>query len=214
MKKNPFIVDMLLPTTSYDTIYTDMDSTLVLWAFGAVNNNLLEFFRQQKEQGKKIIILTRAPNPDWVLPMAGIDPAFFDEIISVGNTPKSQFISKRSAAIFVDDKAAEREDVFNNAGILAFDPNSLWFRKMNSFPPEMRTPLSVKIERLKQELTSMQEQISGLESELKNFARITKHYFDGVQDCSVVDMNRAIGNKADLAQEILEQRQKLAEEML
>ena len=203
MDSNTFIIELLLPTDSFDTIYTDMDSTLVLWAYGAVNNNLLEFLQRQKALGKKIVVLTRAPNPDWVLPNAGIEPSFFDEIISVGNTPKSQFIPKGSAAIFVDDKIAEREDVFNNAGILAFDPNSLWFRKLGSFPPDMRTPLSVKIGRLKQELASMQEQLQGNAKTLKNFAHFVKKYFDSVQDCSVIDMNQAVSNSKE---EILQQR--------
>lgn len=206
MDSNTFIIELLLPNDTYDTIYTDMDSTLVLWAYGAVNNNLLEFLQRQKALGKKIVVLTRAPNPDWVLPNAGIDPSFFDEIISVGNTPKSQFIPKGSAAIFVDDKIAEREDVFNNAGILAFDPNSLWFRKLGSFPPEMRTPLPVKIGRLKQELAAMQEQLSS-DTELKNFSRVVRKYFDGVQDCSVIDMNSALaGNyEAMLKKKMMEQ---------
>jgi len=191
MDENIFIIDILLPADSYDIIYTDMDSTLVLWAYGAVNNNLLEFLQRQKALGKKIVVLTRAPNPDWVLPNAGIEPSFFDEIVSVGDTPKSQFIPKGTTAIFVDDKIAERDDVFNNSRILCFDPDGLWFRKLGSFPPGMRTPLETKIEKLRQELAAMQTQLSS-DTELKNFSRIVRKYFDSVQDCSVIDMNGAL----------------------
>jgi len=39
--------------------------------------------------------------------------------------------------------------------------------------------------------------------QLKNFANITKHYFDGVQDCSVIDMNAALDHSKNL---MLQQR--------
>ena len=100
----------------YDTVYFDLDETLV-WN-GKPIRELVEFLFAQKRLGKTIILITRHTN-DVVgtLSQIEVDSSVFDEIIVVApDELKSSYINRRGS-IFIDNEFPQRLDVRKNCGI-------------------------------------------------------------------------------------------------
>ncbi len=106
---------------NFDTIYVDLDDTLIL--NGRLNYQLLTVLYQNKENGKKICLLSRhAKNIAETLKEHFVSLELFDEILHIDlQKNKSDFIEKNSASIFIDDSFRERLDVKQKCNIPVFD---------------------------------------------------------------------------------------------
>ena len=108
----------------YDTVYVDLDDTLVLK--GKVNARLVAFLYQCANDRKKLVLLTRhTADVEQTLRnhrLAGI----FDEVVRVAPRPacKSQCIVGNNA-ILIDDSFSERHAVMTKLGLPTFDCSML-----------------------------------------------------------------------------------------
>lgn len=105
----------------YERVYLDLDDTLVV--NGKVNSALMALIYQWQGLGVAIVLITRhAQCPRDTLRRFRICLDLFSEIIHiVDGAPKSQFITPRCAALFIDDSYRERLDVSQVCGIPVFD---------------------------------------------------------------------------------------------
>lgn len=108
----------------YDDVYIDFDDTLTLRE--EVNVWAIAFLFQCRNQGKKIILLTRhSKDIHESLQHYQISEALFDKIIELeDNEPKSHYITSEKA-IFIDDSFRERYDVSERKRIPVFDVDGL-----------------------------------------------------------------------------------------
>ena len=109
---------------AYDKVYFDFDDTLTLR--GKVNLKAIWFLYQCRNQGKKVILLTKhsAEILDTMRNYC-IDRGLFDEIIHIApSEKKSSFIAPKFA-IFVDNAWQERNDVSRVHSIPVFDVDGL-----------------------------------------------------------------------------------------
>ncbi len=113
------LVSRYRPVVDYDTVYVDLDDTLILR--DKVNLPVVRFLYQCVNRGMRLVLLTRhAGDPAETLRrhrLAGL----FDEIIRLGpDDPKAGRI-RPGRAIFVDDSFRERKAVSERCGIATFD---------------------------------------------------------------------------------------------
>lgn len=103
----------------YDNIYVDLDDTLIV--NGRVNQYLLAFLYQAKDNGKRIILLTKHSGSALKsLQDSNIDINLFNSVISIpcwGS--KADYVETKS--IFIDDSFAERKKVHEVCGVSVYD---------------------------------------------------------------------------------------------
>jgi len=110
----------------YETVYLDLDDTLI------INNQVhlpsIKFLYQCKNQGKKIILLTKHDgNVEQTLLRYCINTNLFGKIIHVDeNEEKSDYIDPKKA-IFIDNAFKEREMVQNKYNMPVFDVDGIEF---------------------------------------------------------------------------------------
>lgn len=104
---------------SYDSIYVDLDDTLVFRA--QVNLSVIKFIFQCINRGKQVKLITRHNGHVGRTLEKYRLSGLFDEVIYVGpGTPKSAYI-KGSDALLLDDSFSERLEVATTLGIPTFD---------------------------------------------------------------------------------------------
>lgn len=104
----------------YDYIYLDFDDTVVVNQ--KVNVDLMRLLYQEKNKGKKIILLSRhSENIYTTLEKYCISKRLFENIIIIPEgKEKSDYINEEKA-IFIDDSFTERENVHIRCGLPVFD---------------------------------------------------------------------------------------------
>lgn len=109
----------------YDVIYLDFDDTLV--REGEVNKYVLILLYQAARQGKKVILLTRHEGDiNETLERNKIHRALFTQIRTLAwNEEKSDMISSRGRAIFIDNAFQERKKIKERIGIPVFDVDAI-----------------------------------------------------------------------------------------
>lgn len=108
----------------YETVYIDYDDTLVLQQ--DVCLPAIRFLYQSKNQGKKIILITRheQDHDNSVLDDLKkhyIAETIFNEIINVEDGKEKTDYINPNKAIFIDNAFAERKKVYDKYGIPVFD---------------------------------------------------------------------------------------------
>lgn len=104
----------------YDVVYLDFDDTIT--SRGSVNTDVMKFIYQVRNEGKRIILLSRHERDlRQTLAEYSIEESLFADIIVIRDkaVPKSDFITEKKA-IFIDDSYAERRDVHQYCGIPVF----------------------------------------------------------------------------------------------
>ena len=104
---------------NYDYVYIDFDDTIIV--DNAVNTDIIKFLYQARNNGKKIILLTKHKQDiKETLSKFAISTLLFDDILLLEqNQNKSGFI-KNTNSIFIDDSFAERKEVFDTLKIPVF----------------------------------------------------------------------------------------------
>ena len=104
---------------AYDNVYVDYDDTLVV--NGKVNEELISFLYQARNNGKHIFLLSRHDGSILdALEEHAISELLFEGIIVLNrNGSKGEFIKPQS--IFIDDSFSERKRVHETTGIPVFD---------------------------------------------------------------------------------------------
>lgn len=107
----------------YEQAYIDFDDCLLLGDH--VNTELVGFIFQARNQGIRVILITRhAGDLVHVLRKHRISD-IFDEVIHIKDSrPKSEFINCKKS-IFIDDSFLEREEVKRVHGIPVFSPDMI-----------------------------------------------------------------------------------------
>ena len=104
----------------YDYIYMDYDDTLTI--NGKVNPDVIRFLYQARNNGKKIILLSRHDGDlHEDMKKAVIPEELFEKIIVIDREDKKHRYIDQDKAIFIDDSFSERRDVHDNCGIPVFD---------------------------------------------------------------------------------------------
>ena len=107
----------------YQHVYIDLDDTLIIK--GRVNVLLVQYLYQCINDKKSIYLLTRHKGDvTEYLESFKIPGIIFNEIIVIGEQPKSQFI-KQKDAIFIDDSYRERINVQEVCEISAFGTDNI-----------------------------------------------------------------------------------------
>ncbi|MEH3882135.1 ATP-grasp domain-containing protein [Enterobacter roggenkampii] len=129
---NPFVhkIERRITTKAlleydYDTIYVDLDDTLILNGFVCVD--VISFLYQGLSKGKQIILITRhEKDVKKTLDDYHISEGIFSAIIHLHNgESKADYIKGKS--IFIDNYFVERRDVTLRLGIPCFDTDSVSF---------------------------------------------------------------------------------------
>ena len=109
----------------YDTIFVDLDDTLIIDGFATPQ--VLAFLYQSIKKGKKIKLITRHEfDVKETLQKSCIAVELFDEIIHLRDgTSKAEYVTKNS--IFIDNHFPERLDVSSKHAIPVFDVDTLEF---------------------------------------------------------------------------------------
>ena len=108
----------------YQTVYFDFDDTLTLR--GKVNLKAIWFLYQCKNQGKKVILLTKHEKDlQHSLKQYAICPDLFDEIIHIAPQDKKASYIRPEKAIFIDNAYQERAAVAHLHNIPVFDADGL-----------------------------------------------------------------------------------------
>ena len=104
--------NVFMPKYEYKILYIDLDDTIIIK--GKVNTDILSFLYHNKNNNKKIVLLTRNNYPKDKLNYYCISSLLFDEIVIVqASEKKSSFINKDELSLFVDDSYSERRDVYS-----------------------------------------------------------------------------------------------------
>lgn len=108
----------------YSYIYIDLDDTIIF--NNKVNTDVMKFLYQEKNMGKKIILISRhTEDIEKTLSKFAISNLLFDNIISVKeNESKAKYI-KNKDSIFIDDSFTERKVVFEKLNIPVFSLDSI-----------------------------------------------------------------------------------------
>ncbi|MCI9486860.1 MAG: ATP-grasp domain-containing protein [Lachnospiraceae bacterium] len=102
----------------YRTVYVDLDDTLILK--GQVNDLLIRYLYQCVNKGKRLVLLSRhAGDMGDYLRRFRISEELFDQIVFVGDSPKSEYVQDKRA-ILIDDSFRERKEVMRNCGFPVF----------------------------------------------------------------------------------------------
>jgi carbamoyl-phosphate synthase large subunit len=103
----------------YDTIYIDLDDTLIV--HNKVNPIIIQLIFQGISNGKKIVLITRhAGDLDLTLNKFRLNH-IFHQIIHLNSLEKKSSYIKNHSAIFIDDSFSERMDVHDHCQIMTFD---------------------------------------------------------------------------------------------
>lgn len=104
----------------YDTVYFDFDDTLIIE--GQVHLAAIKFLFQCKNQGKKVVLITRHDKDlAETFKQHAIAQNLFSEIIKIDfETEKVEFINPKGA-IFIDNAHQERKKVKEKFNIPVFD---------------------------------------------------------------------------------------------
>ena len=94
----------------YSTVYIDLDDTIIIK--GKVNTKIIQFVYHAKNNGRKIVLVTRNKKPLDVLSMYCICHDIFDSIISVRHGSKTDYMNSNKA-IYIDDSYSERRQAFS-----------------------------------------------------------------------------------------------------
>lgn len=111
----------------YNYVYIDFDDTITLR--GKVNLTTIRFLYQCRNNGKKIILLTRHEyDLDETLNYYAISKKLFDEIIHLGDIQeaKSTYIAHIDS-IFIDNAFKDRKEVKESKHIPVFDVDQIEF---------------------------------------------------------------------------------------
>lgn len=108
----------------YKAAYIDFDDTLIR-RDGTVDTDLVKFVFQCRNQGIRVVLLTRHLG-DIAESLARYRlTGIFDKVIPVpSHHSKSRFIKEKDA-IFIDDSFSERAEVSRTLGIPVFDPSAV-----------------------------------------------------------------------------------------
>ncbi|SET11374.1 ATP-grasp domain-containing protein [Prevotella sp. kh1p2] len=112
---------------NYNYVYIDFDDTITTRE--KINLNTIRFLYQCRNQGKKVILITRHEEDlNTTLGKYAISKSLFYKIIHIHSfeTPKSQSILYKDA-IFIDNAYKDREDVKNTCHIPVFDVDQVEF---------------------------------------------------------------------------------------
>jgi carbamoyl-phosphate synthase large subunit len=108
----------------YATVFVDLDDTLVLE--GLVNVELVRFLYQARNQGKRIVVVTRhAGDPVELLRSVRLSE-LPDEVVHLDReASKGLSMNVDGGAILIDDSFGERVEVARSLGIPTFDTNMI-----------------------------------------------------------------------------------------
>ena len=104
----------------YDVVYMDFDDTVT--SRGLINTDVMKFIYQARNEGKRIVLLSRHERDlHQTLVDYCIHASLFEDIIVIRDKSvrKSDFVTEKKA-IFIDDSYAERWDVHQRRGIPVF----------------------------------------------------------------------------------------------
>ncbi|MCS6918030.1 MAG: ATP-grasp domain-containing protein [Chitinophagales bacterium] len=109
---------------NYQVVYVDLDDCLL--DSEGVNVELIRFLYQARNNGKRLVLLTRHRRDVLQsLQAAAISERLFDQIVVVPEQHhKSDYIKEREA-IFIDDSFSERQRVQAACGIATFSPDAV-----------------------------------------------------------------------------------------
>lgn len=108
---------------TYRTVYVDLDDTLIFK--GEVNTCLIGYLYQCVNQKKHLVLLSRhTGDMAEYLKQFRIPAGLFDQLIFVGEEPKSAYITEKEA-ILIDDSHRERSDVMRRCQIPVFGPENV-----------------------------------------------------------------------------------------
>jgi hypothetical protein len=108
----------------YDTVYMDFDDTVIVR--GRVNLNVIRFVYQCRNQGKRVILLTRHDGDiNEALKTHALSENLFHEIIHLGQEDDKIRSMKADRALLVDNAFAERLNAVNQIGIPVFDVDTV-----------------------------------------------------------------------------------------
>lgn len=108
---------------SYQTIYVDLDDTLILR--GKVNTELTKLLYQAVNRGTKIVLVSRHASDLAATLRRHRLTGLFDEIVHIRDgKPKADYVTEKNA-IFIDDSFSEREAVARATGIPVFAPSMI-----------------------------------------------------------------------------------------
>ena len=124
MRTDRALVNRYQTDLEYSTVFVDLDDTLVL--DGRVNVDVVRFLYQARNQGKRIVVITRhAGDPLETLRAC---PARRDcptrSCTWTARRPRRR-PSTAADAILIDDSFGERKDVAERLGIPTFDTNMI-----------------------------------------------------------------------------------------
>lgn len=108
----------------YDTVYFDFDDTLVVR--GKVNLKAIWFLYQCRNQGKKVVLLTKHERVlRESMERYAISPNLFESVIQIQpDAEKADFVKPKNA-IFIDNAYKERESVRMRLGIPVYDVDEI-----------------------------------------------------------------------------------------
>ncbi len=107
----------------FSNIYCDYDDCLI--SKNKVNASLVKFLFEMRNEGKKLILLSKHEGNLISSITENKLADLFDEIIHIGLSEKKSEYIKHKDSIFIDDSFSERKDVRNNAGINVFSPDMI-----------------------------------------------------------------------------------------
>lgn len=109
----------------YDSVFVDLDDTLII--DGHVTPSVIAFLFQEKNRGKRIILITRHEHDvAETLDRVFLTVRLFDKVLHITDgRPKSAYVTYRS--IFIDNYFPERLSVSKILGIPVLDVDMLEF---------------------------------------------------------------------------------------
>ena len=108
-----------LHTVHFDTLYLDLDDTLILR--GKVNTELVQLVFHCINHGKRVVLITRHEADLQQTLKRHRLARLFDQVIHLPRSEKKSDHVSDPSAIFIDDSFAERLDVSRARGIPTFD---------------------------------------------------------------------------------------------
>jgi hypothetical protein len=108
----------------YDIVYFDFDDTLVIR--NNVNLNAIRFLYQCKNEGKRVILLTKHSNElDISMEKYSIPKTLFTSIVHLSERDKKIDYVNPDRAIFIDNSFSERFEINKKYNIPVFDIDAL-----------------------------------------------------------------------------------------
>lgn len=103
----------------YDTVYVDLDDTLIL--NGRVNTILVQFLFQCVNKGIRLVVLTKHDGDVEQTLQKYRLRGLFDDIVKIERSASKADSIRESNAILIDDSFSERKEVHDRLGIMTFD---------------------------------------------------------------------------------------------